>query len=101
MNDDLEKTTGFLTKIVSYLENEELDDSSIRCLIKQAKEELLNKTKVFYKFTQSPSVQMKKSPNTVLRMLKLNKSDELALKHWQAGLSCECKDNIRKTTLQP
>ena len=54
-----------------------------------------SKTKVFYKFYQSPSVQSKVGTDTLLRMLKLEASDELALKYWQAGLSNECKVQIR------
>ena len=55
----------------------------------------LSKTKVFHKFIKSPSVKDSFDIDSVLKMLKLDKNDELALKFWQAGLSDECKVQIR------
>ena len=83
------------TKIESYLANESLDDNSVGPLIRLAKDEWLNKTKVFYKYLQSPSVKSSVNIDTVLQMLNLGKNDEMALKYWQAGLSQECKMQIR------
>jgi len=54
-----------------------------------------SKTKVFHKFLKSPSVKDSFDIESVLKMLKLEKNDELALKFWQAGLSDECKTQIR------
>ncbi len=54
-----------------------------------------SKTKVFYKFMRSSLVNNSSNTESVLKMLNLNKNDELALKYWQAGLSNECKVQIR------
>ncbi|RNA22754.1 folliculin-like [Brachionus plicatilis] len=85
------------TKIESYLSNESLDDESVMSLIRLAKEEWLNKTKVFYKYLLSPNVNNSVSIESVLTMLNLGRNDELALKYWQAGLSQECKMQIRSS----
>ena len=56
-----------------------------------------SKTKVLYKFNQSPRVKNSTELETLLKMLNLTKVDELAIKFWQAGLSDECKAQIRAT----
>jgi hypothetical protein len=94
----LNQDPKILTKIEAYLMNESLDIHSVNLLIKLAKEEWLNKTKVLYKlFNQSSRVKNSIDLETVLKMLDLTKADELAIKFWQAGLSDECKSQIRAT----
>lgn len=90
-----DQTPSVLTRIESYLFNESLDETSVCSLIKLVKEEWLNKTKVFHKFIKSPTVKDSFDIESVLKMLKLDRNDELALKFWQAGLSDECKIQIR------
>lgn len=84
-----------LEKIENYLFNEKLEDKSVKSLIKLVKEEWLNKVKVFYKFIKSPLTSNLTDLEGILEMLNLDKKDELALKYWQAGLSNECKTQIR------
>ncbi|CAF0732756.1 unnamed protein product [Brachionus calyciflorus] len=92
---EITQVPSILTKMESYLVNDSLDDKSIGSLIRLAKEEWINKTKVFYKYLQSPNVKSSINIKTVLNMLDLTSNDELALKYWQAGLSQECKMQIR------
>lgn len=102
---NINQVPSVLSKIEGFLFNEKLEDKSVSCLIKLAKEEWLNKTKVFYKYMRSPLVNdlnqngnegaSNRSLESVLKILNLEKKDELALKFWQAGLSNECKVQIR------
>jgi hypothetical protein len=49
------------------------------------------------KYSRTPSIQDKLDTHALLRMLKLDKCDELALKYWQSGLSNDCKSQIKST----
>jgi hypothetical protein len=67
----------------------------LKALILQHLYCLQSKTKVIYKFSQSHGGNG--DVEKVFQMLKLGKNDELALKYWQAGLSSECKEQIRNS----
>ena len=59
--------------------------------------DFLSKAKVFFKYMQSPNVKNKVESDVVLKMQNLSKDDELTIKYWQAGLSHECKAQIRSS----
>jgi hypothetical protein len=93
------KTPLILEKIEKILNDDEIamNDESLTSLLSLLKDEWLNKTKVFYKYTKTPSIQANVSIESVLTMLNLSENDELALRFWQAGLSDECKTQIKMT----